>query len=185
MVRTARRLTRSWGSIGFKATPLACGAVVAFALAFTGCGKPTAAPEDPTEKNLRLAVMAYQQFVNKNQQAPRSAGDLAPFLQDMGAKPDTTLRSGRDHEPFVILWNVDEFPAIILKKAEKEKKDKKEKDKEKSLATRVKHCVLAYEKSGSDGYRYVGFSNGYVAEMSEEDLAKAAFPANHKFGSAR
>ena len=32
--------------------------------------------------------------------------------------------------------------------------------------------MLGYEKQGRDGLRFVGFSNSYVSEMSEEELAK-------------
>ncbi|OAI38947.1 hypothetical protein AYO40_01540 [Planctomycetaceae bacterium SCGC AG-212-D15] len=148
---------------------LAYGAALGALLVLSGCARKEAAPEDPTAKNLRLVVTAYLQYVTKNQQAPHSARDLTPILQELGvADPEGTLRSDRDHEPFVILWNVEEFSAT-------KKADKKEK------TTRPRHFVLAYEKSGSDGYRFVGFSSAYVAEASDEEMTKASFPSNHKF----
>ena len=79
-------------------------------------------------------------------------------------------RSQRDNQPFVILWNVEEFPAIAVKKV-----------KDKGMPPRLKHCVLGYEKDGKDGVRFVGFSNNYVSEMSEADLAKAHFPPHRQF----
>lgn len=148
--------------------------VAGFALALLllagGCAKPpTPPPEDPTEKNLRLVAMAYLDYVGKKQAAPARAEDLTPILTEMGGNPADILRSDRDREPFVILWNVEEFPAIAVRKM----KDK--------APPRLKNCVLAYEKQGSGGYRFVAFSNAYVAEMSDDELAKAHFPPNHKF----
>ena len=140
-----------------------------------GCSKQAPPPpEDATEKNLRLVATAYMQYVSKNQAPPASVKDLTPVFVEMGCNPEEVVRSSRDHEPFTILWNVEEFPAITLKKV-------KDKTKDKTGAPRVKHCVLGYEKNGSDGLRFVAFSNAYVSEMSDADLEKAHFPANHKF----
>ena len=140
-------------------------------LVASGCAKPpTPPPEDPTEKNLRLVTMAYLQYVARKQAPPANANDLAPVLAEMGCNPEETLRSPRDNQPFVMLWNVEELPTIAVKKR-----------KDKGPPQRLKNCVLGYEKHGKEGLRFVGFSNAYVSEMSDAELAKAPFPGNHHF----
>jgi hypothetical protein len=145
-----------------------CPFILVLVMIGSGCGRPTPATEDPTGKNLRLVMSAYLEYVSKKKAAPASAKDLAPILTKMGCNPDETMRSERDNEPFVILWKVNDFPEIAARRS-------------KDSVSHLKIFVLGYEKTGKEGRRFVGFSNAFVTEASEADLAKAHFPRNHRF----
>jgi hypothetical protein len=131
-----------------------------------GCSATAPVPEPPTAQHIRLVTTAYLQYADKHGRAPRDANALKPILQEMGCDPNEALRSERDQEPLVILWDVQDLPAVAARRKK---------------SVQIKSCVLVYEQRGQNGRRYVGFSNSFVKEMAEQDLAKARFPANHRF----
>ncbi len=127
-------------------------------ISFAGCGggEPivVAQPIDKTRGNLMSLSSAYHQYCTANGKGPASAKELQPLLgKDVDA--DDTLKSGRDNQPFIVHWGVDlnQDPAWA-----------------KSAG------VLAYEKQGANGKRWVLFTMGNTEEMSEAELKAAGFP---------
>jgi hypothetical protein len=115
-------------------------------------GKATA----PTQENLMKIGVAYTRYVYEKQQPPKGPEDLKPLLRESG-EPDKVLVSDRDNQPLVICWGIDTRVSPPWAKSPP---------------------VLAYEKDGLDGSRYVlTVSMGpAVALMSEREFRKASFP---------
>jgi hypothetical protein len=114
-------------------------------------------PPNPTADNLKKILAAYGSFCMTERKPPESAEDLKPALAKWG-NPDEVLRSPRDGQPFVICWRVD------LLKPESWAKSTP---------------VLAYEKRGVDGQRYVLTARRYVVLMRDRDFRQASFPPGH------
>ncbi len=115
-----------------------------------GCSSdPTQAQADPAEQNLLSIHSAYEQAVSSGR-APRGPKDLRRGLGD-GEKGDLEqmLRSPRDHQPYEIIWGV------MLNSDEENPR------------------VLAYEKNGADGTRFVLWTDGAVKKMTEPEFKKA------------
>jgi hypothetical protein len=81
---------------------------------------------------------------------PADVGDLWPFLQENG-DPDQLIVSPDDGQRYVILWGVD-------------------------VRTVDPEAVLAYERLGSGGMRYV-LTATTVKRLSGGELDRAEFPA--------
>ena len=113
-------------------------------------------PPNPVAKNLMSILRAYGSFCASQQRPPESAEDLKPALAKQG-NADDVLRSPRDGQPLVICWGVD-----LLKPAD--------------WANSTP--VLAYEKQGADGQRYV-LTTRYVKLMRDEEFRQASFPPGH------
>ena len=91
------------------------------------------------------------------QRPPQSAEELKPALGKLG-NPDDLLRSSRDGQPFVVCWGVDLLVPPTWAKATP---------------------VLAYEKRGVDGRRYVLTTRRRVELMPDQEFRKASFPPGH------
>lgn len=122
-----------------------------------GCGTDPSKQVVPASKqNLQHISAAYFQATDKVQ-APSGPSDLTPFLKAMG-DPAQILKSPDDGQNYVILWNVD------VKKLTA-----------KDMTTKV----LAYEKQGTDGKRWVLLTRD-VRQLTDDELRQAPFPPGHK-----
>lgn len=120
--------------------------------ASAGCSsKPSAdvAAVDETE-NLYKIERAYDAATKRLNRPPADVEQLKPFLREHG-DPDTILKSPRDGQPYVIIFNAD-----IRKGFE------------------MPPPIVAHEKAGVNGKRYVLTVMGVVS-MSDEEFAKAKF----------
>ena len=106
-------------------------------------------------ENLSTLAKAYLAATEKNGRAPSGPEELKPFLPP-NADQEAVFRSARDGQPFEILWGADPRTGMDLKP-----------------------LVIAYEKDGSGGNRFVYTAMG-VMQMADEDFAQANFPAGRK-----
>ena len=104
---------------------------------------------------LSTIAKAYLAATQKNGRAPNGPDELKPFLPP-DSDQEAMFRSTRDGQPFVILWGADPRTGMDLKP-----------------------LVIAYEKDGSGGNRFVYTAMG-VMQMTDEDFAQANFPAGRK-----
>jgi hypothetical protein len=137
---------------------LLLGAVVA------GCSSSTPMlvekPIDATQEKLLWISAAYNQFAAEKGRPPASAEDLKPILSRSG-NADEILRSSRDGQPLVICWGIDLLSRL---------------DWVKPKTT----PVLAYERRGADGSRYVLSASQGVDLLSEQQFRDASFPPGHQ-----
>ncbi len=120
-------------------------------VAASGCSRPNAknAPESP--QNLRAIFDAYSEATKQLKRPPANLDELTPHLKDVG-EIDKVLRSPDDGQKYVILWGAEPHAS----QAE----------------------VLAYEKIGKNGRRYV--LRGHVVFWhSDEEFKMVHFPAGH------
>lgn len=138
----------------FAAFGMVCFALGAAGL--VGCSSQTV-EHPPVHQNLKKIGIAYIQATEKLNRAPANLKDLMPFLKDQG-DPDQLLKSPGDGENFVIVWNVDH----------------------RAYASKGEQLpVIVYEKTGSDGMRYVLRVNRTL-RLTNEEFQKAPFPQGHK-----
>jgi hypothetical protein len=102
---------------------------------------------------------AYVKTTQKLGRPPKDAQEIRPALQEIG-DPDQLLRSPSDGQEFVIIWGVD--PRVQMPKD-------------------GKLPVLAYEKKGSGGKRYVLQMPTMITTLTDDELRNAYFPGGHKF----
>ena len=113
---------------------------------------------EPAHENLMKIGSAYIQFNAKNKRPPKSVEEIKPLLKEFGSI-DRLLRSPRDGEPYVICWGVDLLvPAKWARSTP----------------------ILAYEKRGAEGTRYVLTTLRSVQQMSDEQFEQASFPPGHQ-----
>jgi hypothetical protein len=94
--------------------------------------------------------LAYVKATDTLDRAPESLQDIMPYLKELEADPNTILISPDDGEPYVIIWGVD-------------------------YRAPGNQPVIAYEKTGKDGKRYVCQIN-LVVHLNEAEFKKAPFP---------
>jgi hypothetical protein len=129
--------------------------------ALAGCSsKPPRPEEDPGLVRLRTVGLAYRIFFFHYNHPPRSEHDLRRTFTGLGvqgAEPDIDeqLRSPRDGQPYVIIYGV-------------------------PLDSDMRSTVLAYEKDGSGGSRYIFTQSGDIKTMTDAEFAKADFAKGHK-----
>lgn len=130
------------------------GAVLA---ALLGCSKPPPEPEDAAAVNLRRIAQAFDVAEYKLRRAPRDEGELRRFLGETGAAvdPDQLLRSPRDGQPYVIRYGS-------------------------RLDPDGRNTVLAHEKDGVGGRRYVITLSRDVRLLSEQEFSAAEFAGGKK-----
>jgi hypothetical protein len=112
-------------------------------------------PLDPTHARLLKIGAAYRQFTTSHKEPPKSWADLKPILAKTD-NADAPWTSERDGQPLVVCWGAN--PS---------------KWREWGKTT----PVVAYEKQGAGGSRYVLTAvQGSVMELSDEDFRAASFP---------
>ncbi len=139
----------------------ACALILLAVVVLSGC-EPSSplivnAPLEPIHANLVKINIAYCRFIAANHRPPRGPEDIQPLLAKMGS-PDEILRSPRDGQPLVICWGAD--PRKLLSSA-------------KSTP------VLAYERRGVNGSRYVLTAIHSVELMPDAEFRAASFPPGH------
>lgn len=134
-------------------------------VAAQGCSPPASIvvrnPMDPTQERLLDLVNAYWQYNISHRVPPRSATDIEPILRERGIADDV-FRSPRDGEPFVVCWGTN-----VVRPAQ-------------GTAARP---ILAYEKNGRDGSRFVVLAERKVELLTEDEFLQASFPTG--YGPAR
>jgi hypothetical protein len=133
------------------------------AVVLAGCGPKAAAkskPVDPAQERLIVIGQAYRQFTRDRHEPPKAASDLAPILKQRGHGTDA-LESARDGQPFVVCWGVDPKTASSWARS---------------------RPVLAYEREGQAGSRYVLSMLGNVELLNDEQFRESSFPPGHQPG---
>jgi hypothetical protein len=138
----------------------------AISLALTGCSsKPPQPVEDPGLVRLRTVGLAYRIFFFHYNRPPRSEHDLRRTFTELGVQGaerdlEEQLRSPRDGQPYVVIYGV-------------------------PLDSDLRWTVLAYEKDGADGNRYVFTQSGDMKLLTDAEFAKADFAKGHKPAKTR
>ncbi len=122
-------------------------------LTCTGCSeRPRKVEENQAAHRLRKIAHAYDIGLLSGRM-PRSAEDLKPLLKQASPTedPEDMLRSPNDGESFEIMWgvNLDRQTELDL--------------------------ILAHEKKGKDGKRYVLTVARLVSQMGDADFENARF----------
>jgi hypothetical protein len=129
---------------------------VLLGFALSGCSPPK--PEvDETELNLRRIAQAYVLVISARGRPPKDVEQLKQQFKELGESrdPDTILRSPRDGQPFVIAF------AVPLNEVSR-------------------NLVLAYEREGKDGKRYVLMAGHDIKELTDEEFAAADFVPGYR-----
>jgi hypothetical protein len=148
--------------VGVVGSPLPwCIGICMISLCAVGCGSSATVEQkvDPALERLKIIARAYIQATRELEHPPQNASELMPYLKSAG-DPAEILRSPNDGQDFKILWGVDLQTIPPVEGGAK------------------KFMVLAYEKQGRDGKRWVG---GFrkVRQMTEEEFREAPFPPGH------
>jgi hypothetical protein len=122
-----------------------------------GCGSGTVEKKrDPSVSNLKAISQAYIDATMKLDRPPRNLEELAQYLKKFG-EPAEIVRSPHDGQDYTILFGVDYRSARDQGNA---------------------FVVLAYEKEGTGGLRYVsGFRK--IKRMTADEFRGALFPPGH------
>ncbi len=104
----------------------------------------------PSEERLHLIGLAINSATHDLGRPPRDLDELRPFLREHG-HPDRLLVSPTDGQPYVVHWGTDVRSAAY-------------------------NTVLAYERSGAAGKRFV-LTPTAVVQLTDAELAEADFPA--------
>ncbi len=131
--------------------------------AIAGCSsgaRVVSVPLDRTQENLLYIGQAYVRYLTEKKTPPANVEQLKPYLKQVG-NPDEILRSPRDGEPYNICWGVDLSKPPTWAK-------------EKSTP------VIAYERRGSGGQRYVLTTMRNAMPLSDEEFKQASFPPGHQ-----
>jgi hypothetical protein len=121
-----------------------------------GCGPSGARPDpsDATRQNLEAIGNAYLRSTTQHNHPPTGREELAEAIRLSGQSEDV-LRSPNDGEEFVLVWNVE------LRRL-------------KAYGNSVP--ILAYEKQGKNGRRYVLRGRADVVLLSDSQLRASVFP---------
>jgi hypothetical protein len=128
-------------------------------LTLSGCSKPPDKfVEDPIKANLRGINKAYWTHLGYHDTPPEPQNlriDLDGLnALDMGPSADEALVSPRDKLPIVVIFGADK--------------------------TTPGNAILAYEKKGVDGTRWVVTMSQEIKELRNEEFEKALFAKGHK-----
>ncbi len=139
--------------------PLLVGLVSLAFASLMGCqAKSDMFEEEPIKANLRQINKAYWTHLGYHDVPPKPE-NLRQDVQglhalDMGRPADEAFVSPRDQQPLVIIYGADK--------------------------TTPAHAILAYEKQGVDGTRWVVTMSQDIKELKNEEFAKAIFAKGHK-----
>jgi hypothetical protein len=109
---------------------------------------------NPSDNNLATIGRMYSAAEQKLGRPPNSADELKPFVPE-GTAIGTLLVSPNDNQPYVIVWGT------------------------RLNSTPDQSMVLAYERTGANGYRRVLTPAGTMM-LANADFNKASFPPGHK-----
>jgi hypothetical protein len=125
-------------------------------LAVGGCHRGSEQVLAPTESRLVNLAAAYTNAASHLKRAPKSMAEIQPYLEVGG---EDIARSPNDGEKFVVLWGIDY--AKLPPRRENP------------------YTVMAYEKNGAGGKRFVLRYPTRVALMTDAELSQAEFPPGH------
>jgi hypothetical protein len=129
-------------------------------LAGPGCRKSVDFdPPSPIQRNLTNLGSAYVFATQRLNRPPANHDELLPDLKNQGS-PEELLRSPNDGERLELVWGV-ELRALEAKGNE--------------------IPVIAYERKGKDGKRYVLRGQSEVLLLTESQLKSARFPPGYTF----
>jgi hypothetical protein len=127
-------------------------------LCLPGCKGEEKFEEEPIKANLRQINKAYWTHLGYHDVPPKPENlrqDVEGLHSlDMGRPADEALISPRDKQPIVIIYGADN--------------------------TTPSEAILAYEKEGADGTRWIVTMGQDIRELSNEEFAKAKFAKGHK-----
>lgn len=130
------------------------GVIALLSFCSIGCSsKPARLKESPDAKNLRLIGQTYNLFVQDKHRAPRNASELKDHFKQLiekPADPDKVLISPRDGESYVIYYGA-------------------------PLDADDGGTILAHEKKGAEGSRYVLTVEGIIGKKSDAEFAGSTF----------
>jgi len=138
--------------------------VVCTLLAGCGSSAPVVIEEDASRQNLQRIGVAYAQVSAKLNRPPRDLRELSDAIAEGPEKilAGEVLRSPNDGEEYVVVMNVD-FRQLAMARGNVD-------------------VVIAYEKRGKNGRRYVLKPPTHVLVMSDEEFKAASFPPGHQPG---
>ncbi|MEO2047970.1 MAG: hypothetical protein ABGX16_15530 [Pirellulales bacterium] len=128
-------------------------------MAIVGCSQKSQVPTGKPAENIRKLALAYVQSSSTNRGiGPKDKQSLIKFMvHRIGLseqEADKLFVSPRDNHPYVILWGIAlEGSGPMGPRPPKPK-------------------IIAYEKSGADGTRYVADGRISIVQMSQEDFSK-------------
>lgn len=132
-----------------------CGLVALMLLALCGCGGAASGDAAGQTSHLRTLVALYAYATSQLRHEPKSEAEFKEFIAQSGGpvlqrleltSPDALFVSERDGQPFAVVYAP--RPAGV--------------DRE----------VVAYEQTGVDGRRLVGFKLGEIKELDAAGLAQ-------------
>lgn len=143
---------------------LCCFVLLAALALLSGCGssQPVVFEEDTSRQNLQRIGVAYAQVSATLGRPPQDIQELRAAVQEGPDQPPAAdiLRSPNDGEDYVVVLNVD-FRQLAAARGNVD-------------------VVLAYEKHGKGGRRYVLKPPSHVLVMSDEEFKAASFPPGHQ-----
>lgn len=133
-------------------TAIRRGLLALILLGLAGCSAQPPRTEDPDTTNLRRIYQAFRLCEDFKRRGPRDVDELKHWLGQLGepGTPEEFLISRRDGQPFVIHYGHAINPG-------------------------AGDVVLAHEKDGAGGRRYVLTLSGHVKPLSDAEFAKAQF----------
>jgi len=125
-----------------------------------GCSATPKSTEDENSTDLREIAKAYAVTISLHRRPPKSIEEIKKVLEDlheakMVGKPDEVLTSTRDGQPYVIILGAD-------------------------LGATRSPDILAYEKKGAGGKRFVLSMDFNIVQMTDADFAQATFAMGHR-----
>ena len=125
-----------------------------------GCGGSTASSPPEAVKDFQEIARAYDMIVAGKNRPPKTVDELREILLELHTyhtvgDPAEALRSSRDGEQYVIVMGVN-FGAV------------------------VSGDILAYEKKGKEGKRFVLRLSRNVDEVTDEEFARSTFANQHQ-----
>ena len=126
-----------------------------------GCGVAViskSADVNAADTNLAMIGRLYVLAEQKLARPPKNADELKPFL-DAGTDLNQLLISPNDNQPYVIVWGA------------------------KVVNASDQSMIVAYERTGANGYRRV-FTPAGTGMLAAEAFAKSSFPPGHTPGGS-
>jgi hypothetical protein len=129
------------------------------ALLSGGCSSRAGSSDDEPTRDLGHIARAYQVHLYGGK-PPREVDQLKKILEELHAAnlnpaPEEVLTSSRDGQPYVIIMGA-------------------------NLGATTSGDILAYEKNGANGKRYVLLMSRDIRQMADEEFKRATFVQGHK-----
>ena len=125
-----------------------------------GCGsRQQIGKVPPASENLRVLCHAYIEATDKMNRAPTNFEELLPFLKEKG-DPDQLRRSPGDGEEYVIFWGMDY--------------------RSYGGAQPLPLPLLAFEKEGKHGKRWVFLLMNMMTELNHDEMQKVPLPQGQR-----